>query len=158
MKSFTEDPFNLPAPSVARVSAATILTSSIRNISNSAADGLRSLTYWWILLWDRLTWPTALDSLPSKHNIDVIMGTVASQITNLTIVYSTVYSGADQRKHQSSALLAFVHWGLVTHICASKLYIISPHSGFFPGRRQTIIWTNVGILLIGPLGKTSVIS
>ena len=36
------------------------------------------------------------------------MGTVASQITSLTIVYSTVYSDADQRKHQSSASLAFV--------------------------------------------------
>ena len=31
------------------------------------------------------------------------MGVIASQITSLTIVYSTVYSGADQRKHQSSA-------------------------------------------------------
>ena len=39
---------------------------------------------------------------------DVIMGTMASQITSLTIVYSIVYSGADQRKHQSSASLAFV--------------------------------------------------
>ena len=36
------------------------------------------------------------------------MGTIASQITSLTIVYSTVYSDADQRKHQSSASLAFV--------------------------------------------------
>ena len=36
------------------------------------------------------------------------MTTMAFQITNLTIVYSTVYSGADQRKHQSSASLAFV--------------------------------------------------
>ena len=36
------------------------------------------------------------------------MGPVASQITSLTIVYSTVYSGADQRKHQSSASLDFV--------------------------------------------------
>ena len=42
------------------------------------------------------------------HNSDVIMSTTASQITSLTIVYSTVYSGADQRKHQSSASLAFV--------------------------------------------------
>ena len=42
------------------------------------------------------------------HYDDVVMGTVASQITSLTIVYSTVYSGADQRKHQSSASLAFV--------------------------------------------------
>ena len=36
------------------------------------------------------------------------MSTMASEITSLTIVYSTVYSGADQRKHQSSASLAFV--------------------------------------------------
>ena len=42
------------------------------------------------------------------HYTDVIMGAMASQITSLTIVYSTVYSGADQRKHQSSASLAFV--------------------------------------------------
>ena len=36
------------------------------------------------------------------------MGVIASHITSLTIVYSTVYSYADQRKHQSSASLAFV--------------------------------------------------
>ena len=39
------------------------------------------------------------------------MTTIASQITSLTSVYSTVYSDADQRKHQSSASLAFV-WGI----------------------------------------------
>ena len=42
------------------------------------------------------------------HYSDVIMGVMASQITSLTIVHSTVYSDADQRKHQSSASLAFV--------------------------------------------------
>ena len=36
------------------------------------------------------------------------MGAMASQITSLTIVYSTVHSGADQRKHQSSVSQAFV--------------------------------------------------
>ena len=36
------------------------------------------------------------------------MGAMASQITSLTIIYSTIYSGADQRKHQSSPSLAFV--------------------------------------------------
>ena len=45
------------------------------------------------------------------HYDDVIMETIASQITSLTSVYSTVYSGADQSKHQSSASLAFV-WGI----------------------------------------------
>ena len=38
-----------------------------------------------------------------KHYNDVIMDVIASQITSLTIVYSTVYSGADQRKYQRSA-------------------------------------------------------
>ena len=37
-----------------------------------------------------------------------MMSTLASQITSLTVVYSIVYSGVDQRKHQSSASLAFV--------------------------------------------------
>ena len=44
----------------------------------------------------------------NNHYAGVIMGAMASQITSLTIVYSTVYSGADQRKLQSSASLAFV--------------------------------------------------
>ena len=44
------------------------------------------------------------------HYGDVIMDAIASQITSLTIVYSIVYSDADQRKHQSSASLAFVRW------------------------------------------------
>ena len=39
------------------------------------------------------------------------MTTMASLITSLTVLYSTVFSGADQRKHQSSASLAFV-WGI----------------------------------------------
>ena len=60
--------------------------------------------------------PTRLIVKPSKaancsdvtHCNDVIMSAIASQITSLTIVYSTVYSGTDQRKHQSSASLAIV--------------------------------------------------
>ena len=44
----------------------------------------------------------------TDHYSDVIIRSMASQITNLTIVYPTVYSGADQRKHKSSASLAFV--------------------------------------------------
>ena len=39
------------------------------------------------------------------------MEAMASQITTFTIVYSTAYLGADQRKHESSASLAFV-WGI----------------------------------------------
>ena len=42
------------------------------------------------------------------HYNDVIMGAITSQITSPTIVFSTVYSDADQGKHQSSASLAFM--------------------------------------------------
>ena len=51
--------------------------------------------------------------LASCHYNDIIMSTMASQITSLTIIYSTINSVADQRKHQSSVSLAFVrgfHW------------------------------------------------
>ena len=44
----------------------------------------------------------------NSHYSDVIIGAMASQITNLTIAYSTVYSSAYQRKHQSSVSLSFV--------------------------------------------------
>ena len=50
------------------------------------------------------------------------MGAMASQITSLTIVYSIVYSGAGQRKHQSSASLAFVQ-GI------HRWPVNSPHKG-----------------------------
>ena len=54
------------------------------------------------------------------HYCDVIMGAIASQITSRTIVYSTVYSDADQRRHQSSASLAF-----------------APETGEFPAQKAS---------------------
>ena len=44
------------------------------------------------------------------------------------------------------------HWGRVTHVCVGTNTNIGPANGLSPGRRQAIIWTNAGILLIGPLG------
>ena len=44
------------------------------------------------------------------------------------------------------------YWGRVTNICVGKLTIISSDNGLLPGRRQAIIWTNDGILLMGTLG------
>ena len=75
------------------------------------------------------------------HYCDVIMGEGASQITSLTTVYSTVYSDADQRKHQSSASLAFVqgiHRGPVN----------SPHK--WPGTRKMFPFDDVimGLVLL----------
>ena len=44
------------------------------------------------------------------------------------------------------------HWGRVTHLCVSRITNIGSDNGLSPGRRQAIIWTNVGILLIQTLG------
>ena len=63
----------------------------------------------WILLV-RECWDYIYRILQYDYD-DVIMGAIAPQITSLTIVYSTVYSGVNQSKHQSSASLAFV-WGI----------------------------------------------
>ena len=49
------------------------------------------------------------------------------------------------------AIRTLTHWGRATHICASKLTIISSDNGLSPGRRQAIIGANAGILLIRPL-------
>ena len=64
------------------------------------------------------SWKAVTDD--SIHYNDVIMGAIGSHITSLTIVYSTVYSDTDQRKHQSSASLAFV-WGI------HRVPVNSPH-------------------------------
>ena len=47
---------------------------------------------------------------------------------------------------------SLTHWGRVTHICVGKLTIIGSDKGLSPGRRQAIIYTNAGILLIWTLG------
>ena len=67
---------------------------------------------WWVMdMYDNYTISGVTiigGSWSSVHDGDVIMDEKASQITSLTIVYSTVYSDADQTKHQSSASLDFV--------------------------------------------------
>ena len=58
-----------------------------------------------------------LNWLPLKHYNAVIVSVMSSQITSLTIVYSTVYPDADQRNNQSFVSLAFVrgiHWWSVS--------------------------------------------
>ena len=70
---------------------------------------------------------------------DVIMGAMASQITSLTTVYSTVYSDADQRKHQSSASLAFV-WAI------HRWPVNSPHK--WPVTRKMFSFDDVIMFLL----------
>ena len=49
---------------------------------------------------------------------------------------------------RETVIMVLSHWGRVTHICVSALTTIGSDNGLAPGRRQTIIWTNDGILLI----------
>ena len=52
-------------------------------------------------------------------------------------------------------MVKLTHCGRMTHICVGKLTIIGSDNSLSPERRQAIIWTNVGILLVGPLGTNS---
>ena len=49
------------------------------------------------------------------------------------------------------AQFCLTHWDRVTYICVSNLIIIGSDNGLSPGRRQAIIWTNTGLVFIGPL-------
>ena len=51
-----------------------------------------------------------------------------------------------------SGLKMLTHWGRVRHICISNLTSVGSDNGLLPGRCQAIIWTNAGLLFIGPLG------
>ena len=76
----------------------------------------------WVALLNGFSHMTDLTVLAKSHYGDVIMGAMASQTTSLTLVYSIVYSDADQRKHKISASLAFV-WGI------HRWPVNSPHKG-----------------------------
>ena len=67
---------------------------------------------------------------------------INSMVSNVLPVYNLDSGDAE----------SFTHWGRVTHICVSKLITIGSDNGLSPGRRQAIIWTNAGKLLIRPLG------
>ena len=96
-----------------------ILLSSSYLLAGDAASSQCALSIindWGPFYWHGLTLIPARIHEPTLdlalyHCSDVIMGAMASQISRLTIVYSTVNPGADQRKHQISASPAFV-WGI----------------------------------------------
>ena len=55
-------------------------------------------------------------------------------------------------QHFVPGAIPSTHWGRVMYICICNLTIIGSDNGLSPGRRKAIIWTNVGILIIGSLG------
>ena len=64
--------------------------------------------------------------------------------------FHVIFFYSINRYHKTGDLLT--HWGRVTHICVDKLTKIGSDNGLSPGRRQAIILTNAGILLIRSLG------
>ena len=72
------------------------------------------------------------------------MGAMAYQITKLLIVYSTVYSGADQRKHQSSASLAFVQ-GIYQGPVNSPAQMGSNAENVSIWWRHDVLWNTIAI-------------
>ena len=83
------------------------------------------------------------------HYDDVIMSAIASQYTSLTIVYSTVYSGADQSKHQSSASRAFV-WGI------HRGPVNSPHKCPVTRKLLPFWWRHYGSWIVKPSNEFTI--
>ena len=79
------------------------------------------------------------DKFLGMYCSDVIMGAIVSQITGISIVYSIVWSGADQRKHQSSVSLVFVGW-------IHRWPVNSPHKG--PATRKMFPFNDVSMAMI----------
>ena len=88
------------------------------------------------------------------------IGTLATYLNEIWIKIKKNFSFIKMHLKMLSAkwrppclhLKVLTHWGRVTHICVSKLTIIGSDNGLSPGRRQAIIWTNAGILLMRTLG------
>ena len=89
---------------------------SLRTAANLSRGRWINEGHWWVMIFHSFV------RMLSLHYNDVITSAIASQITSLTIIYSTVYSGAYQRKHQSSASLSFVR-GI------HRWPVNSPHKG-----------------------------
>ena len=83
--------------------------SDVTEFTNSCTQQMTRVSNGGSQMWQqRLSVQNISQALSHRHYGDVLMGTMVYQIISLAIVCSTVYSGADQRKHQSSASLAFV--------------------------------------------------
>ena len=95
-------------------------------------------TVW--LEWNYLSITFNSNSITNKHTntmVTEILSSISFKWKANIILYSVI---------------SLTHWDWVTHLCICKLTIIGSNNGLLPGRHQAIIWTNDGILLIGPLG------
>ena len=107
----------------------------------------------WICCYDRIWLGWRCDLYHNVHLkysrliLEIIYSWMLSvELFNTYCIKHNVYD------FNNKLLFDLTHWGRETHICVGKLTIIASDNGLSPGRRQAIIWTNAGILLIGPLG------
>ena len=77
---------------------------------------------------------------------------ICNQVVGLKINANLSQSLSLMSIHTQLDCPHLTHWGRVTHKCVSKFSIIGSDNGLSPSRRQSIIWTNAGILLTEPLG------
>ena len=82
----------------------------------------------------------------------LLLHPVSLLATSTQHVLTDYHSSGSSFNYRDQVNTCLTYWGPVTHICISKLTITGSDNGLSPGRRQAIIWTNAGILLIGPLG------
>ena len=125
----------LPPPDGPHVGSTNLAIRDVNSFISSVEDSRTECATKYVLLrgsqtpiekkWSMTIVVLGINWCQSMHYSDVIMGTITSQITSLTIVYSTIYSVADQRKHQSSMR--------VTGLCKGN----SPGTGEFPAQRAS---------------------
>ena len=99
---------------------------------------------------------SVLNNVPQEGLCELVIKTHNCVYVVLTKEFN--FRGIIYHQHPSEKKRIFplnnflTHWGQVMHICVCNLTIIGSDNGLSPGRRQAIIWTNAGILFIGPLG------
>ena len=122
--------------------------SSHESTIHISAPQCRETTDQWVATASNTDTGSVSDRDSVSHYSDVIMGAMASQITSLTIVYSTVYSDADQRNIKAPR-----HWPLCGEIHRGP--VNSPHK--WPVTRKmfpfddVIMWHGTPIRITGPL-------
>ena len=92
--------------------------------------------------------------IPSNQLTQVLWGKVQWLLVQKRHISNTQESQIHLFLQKTHWLMTFMltNWGRVTHICVSKITIIGSDNDLSPDRRQAIIWTNVGILLIQTIG------
>ena len=101
----------------------------------------------------KITYLKFQSNLPGSNELKVVYGYFRPWRC-LRTVFCVICNTCIKRDHTGSwvSVHPLTHWGWVMYICVSKLIIIDSDNGLSSGRRQAIIWTNAGILLIRTIG------